>query len=168
MIKFMVIGPPRSGTAWASVWLNAYHDPLWDFFYKDLDNDLAGSGVCCTGLGMFPDWVDAHPAPKVILHRDQAEVNASLTALGLPHVDPKLFHNLEQISGLHVHWTELFKNPRAIWDHIHVTTYDEGFSPYKHKHLKMLKITTDWQARQAAAPAFVRKKYADHGILVKV
>lgn len=163
----MVLGPPRSGTAWASVWLKAYHDPLWDFFYKDLDDDLV-SGVCCTGLGLFPDWVAAHPAPKVILHRDPQEVNASLARLGLPAVDPRLFYNLEHIEGLHVPWTNLFNKPRPIWDHVYERSYDDGFSPWDHKQLKMLNITTDWKARRDAQPASVRNRYAEHGILHKI
>lgn len=160
----MVIGPPRSGTAWASVWLNAYHDPLWDVFYEDLDRDLAGLGVCCTGLGLFADFVAAHPAPKLILHRDPKDVNASLKALGLPAVDSRLFANLEHIQGLHVHWTELFTNGFKIWSHLRTDEYD----PWRHKQLKMLKITTDWKARAAAQPASIRHKYAEHGILHKI
>lgn len=158
----MVIGPPRSGTAWASVWLSAYHDPLWDYFYADLDT--LDSGICCTGLGLFPDWVSRHPAPKVILHRAIGEVDASLSQLGLPPVDATFFHNLEQMDGLHVHWTELFTNANKIWEHL----IGEGFDVWRHKQLKMLKITTDWQARRAAQSPAVRKKYADHGILHKI
>lgn len=160
----MVIGPPRSGTAWASVWLDAYHDPLWDVYYEDLDSDLAGLGICCTGLGLFADFVNRHPAPKLILHRDQAEVNASLAVLGLPAVDPRLFPNLAQIDGLHVHWTELFTNGPKIWRHLKTTEFDH----WRHKQLKMLRITTDWQARRDAQSPVVRKKYADHGILHKI
>jgi hypothetical protein len=162
MIKFMVIGPPRSGTAWASVWLNAYHDPLWDYYYADLD--VLDSGICCTGLGLFPDWVNRHKAPKVILHRDCKEVNASLARLGLPGMDPYLLQKLDQLDGLHVHWTELFSNAAKIWNHL----IDFNFDPERHKRLKMLKITTDWKARRLAQDPAVKAKYAQHGFLQKV
>jgi hypothetical protein len=158
----MVIGPPRSGTAWASVWLNAYHDPLWDYFYADLD--ALDTGICCTGLGLFPTWVNRHKSPKVILHRDGQEVNASLARLGLPRMDTHLFQNLEQLDGLHVHWTELFSNPAKIWNHL----IDFNFDAARHKHLKMLKITTDWQARRQNQDPAVRRRYAEHGFLQKL
>lgn len=167
MIKFMVIGAPRSGTAWASVWLNAYHDPLWDFFYEDMANHLSGSGICCTGLGMFPSWVNLQHCPKVILHRDPKEVNASLLAMGLPPVHPQLFHNLDQIEGLHVPWTDLFNEGGKIWEHVLGNDVHVWYNAWRHKQLKMLKITTDWKARAKAQSPAVRRRYAEAGVLLK-
>lgn len=164
MIKFMVLGPPRSGTAWASVWLSAYHDPLWDHFYEDLDGQ-AFDGVCCTGLAMHTTFLSNHPAKKVILHRSESEINYSLKAIGCGACDPSIFKHLESIQGLHVHWTSLFDVDWAykIWCYVK----DVPFDYERHRELIALKITTKWQLRARRADPAVIRRYAQHGILVK-
>jgi hypothetical protein len=81
VIDFIVVGLPRSGTAWAANWLttdttHCIHDPIAKHHHTELD-DLSSSkhlGVSCTGLWRFPDWLNKHPAKKVILRRDRAEI----------------------------------------------------------------------------------------------
>lgn len=160
-IEFMVLAAPRSGTAWASVWLEAYHDPLWDYFYEDLDQ-LSG-GICCTGLSMFPAFVQHHPARKVVLHRPKDDVVASLAKMGLGPGHPNLFRNLDEIKGaVHCDWRDLF-NPstaRTLYTWLTQKPFDEQ----RHKHLTMMHITTDWRARQAAMNPDIPKRYAARGI----
>lgn len=149
MIRFMVLAAPRSGTAWAANWLNdgqvrCLHDPMWDDHYADLDQKYPGFGIACTGIALFHEWVNAHPAPKVILHRPRDEVNASLAGEGLPRCPPLLFKALEQIKGLHVPWTDLFRNARPIWDHLLPPLSMNG---RRHAFLCTMRVTAHWRAR---------------------
>ena len=129
-MKFMILGAPRSGTAWTANWLSwpnhlCLHDPLWDSHYLDLDL-LNIAGVSCTGLGYFPKWVNRHPAKKVILRRDPAEVNSSLRRLGLAPVPMAYFESLASVQGLHVLWSDLFKQDWAmkVWLELGLGTFD--------------------------------------------
>src|SRR5437773_11222101 len=102
----MVLGMPRSGTAWAANWLSTdhtlcYHDPLWHRYYTELDEieSTKRLGVACTGLALFPDFVNGHPARKVILRRPIGEVNASLTAMGTEPLAARWVDALDGIKG---------------------------------------------------------------------
>lgn len=172
MIDFMLLGAPRSGTAWASVWLTTatstcLHDPLWDHYYKDLDKipkEGKRLGVACTGLAVFPQWLNAHPAPKVILHRDPHERAASMRRQGIPTPDAGLLANLDKIQGIHVPWTWLFTDPDPIYRHLLQEPYDVE----RHRQLSDLKITSRWEIRQSKANPNVVQRYAKDGIILKV
>lgn len=149
MIKFMVIAAPRSGTAWAANWLtngsnHCIHDPLFDHHYGDLDRlEYPGKtlGIACTGLALFAEWVNQHPAPKVILHRDRTEVNAACRALGFPPCPKEIFRGLARIRGFHVEWQSLF-NPahaRDIQEHLLIDPFDG----VRHEMLCRLNVTRD-------------------------
>jgi len=121
MIEFMVIGLPRSGTTWAANWLttertHCLHDPLYRYHYTQLDSIPSAKilGVSCTGLWAFPEWVNEHPARKVILHRDTAEINASLKSLGLP-AWPSTYCPIDDLRGEHHHWRDIFDRPEEIY-----------------------------------------------------
>ena len=125
-LDFMVLGPPRSGTAWASNWLTSgkalcVHEPLMRLHYTEWDQRLGRrdrmTGVACTGIARFPHFLRTHPARKLILHRPRAEVNESLAALGLPPLDSAYDH-LGEIEGLHVPWGDLFDNPEPIYRYL--------------------------------------------------
>jgi hypothetical protein len=159
MLRFMVIGAPRSGTAWAANWLTSdgylcLHDPLWDHHYGDLDQfSDPKTGISCTGIAYFPDWVNQHPARKVILHRPRHEVQASLDALGLPPCPQKLFDNLWQIRGLHVEWRSLFTLEAAgIHKHLRLGYFD----PIRWKMLKDMRITANYQKRKQNPEVWAR------------
>jgi len=141
MIEFMVIALPRSGTTWASNWLTTddtlcLHDPLWDRHYDELDGIVSKKrlGVSCTGLMLFPEWLNAHPARKVILHRDVVEVNESLRAIGMPTLDQDAEDKLWGITGMHVEWGALFNRPREIYEHLLQKEFDEE------RHAELRKI----------------------------
>lgn len=149
MIKFMVIAAPRSGTAWAANWLtngsnHCIHDPLFDHHYGDLDSlELPGKdiGIACTGLALWPDWVNEHPATKVIVHRPSDEVNEACRKLGFPVVPPALFRGLKKLRGFHVNWTSLFieSHARDIQEHLVIDPFDA----VRHQFLCGLNVTRD-------------------------
>lgn len=151
MIEFMIIGAPRSGTTWCSNWLtdalrHCLHDPLYDHHYEDFDAITIGSkriGVACTGLALFPDWVIQHPAKKVILHREPREVNEALRAEGLQKCPAALFKGLAAIAGLHVQWTDLFRAPLEIWQHLFTDPFDSD----RHALLCSMNVQSHWRAR---------------------
>ncbi len=121
MIEFMVIGLPRSGTTWSSNWLTTekticLHDPLLKYQIEDLDMIESSKlvGISCTVIGSYTEFLNNHPARKVILHRDEVEVSESLQKMGLDGFQ-KAF-NLDAINGMHVDWKELFTNPKPIYE----------------------------------------------------
>lgn len=67
------------------------------------------------------DWLNAHPARKVLLHRDGAAIADSMRQIGLPELDLLDAQNkLESVMGLHVPHTDLF-DPRKccdLWDYL--------------------------------------------------
>lgn len=154
MISFMVIGAPRSGTSWAANWLTTdktlcLHDPLFKHHFLELD-DIKSSralGVSCTGLAMFADFVNQHPAPKVVLHRDIDEINSSLENIGMPILPKSWPHLLDRIHGLHVIWTELFDNPAPIYRHLFGSDHDHE----RHEILRELEVQTRYEGSRSTA-----------------
>lgn len=132
MIEFMLIAAPRSGTTWAANWLTTdktlcLHDPLFTRHYTELDDIESGKrlGVSCTGLFMFPEWVNGHKARKVILHRDLNEINASLEAIGLAGISREYHNRLDLINGIHLDYQDLFDSPRPIYEYLTGLKFDE-------------------------------------------
>jgi hypothetical protein len=149
----MVLGAPRSGTAWAANWLSipghmCVHDPLWDHPLEALDALPHVWGIACTAIGWFPDWVNAHPCPKVILHRPKGEIDCALAQIGLPEVPQRLMDCLDLCHGLHVNWTDLFteEGAQAIHEHLEVGAFDV----YRWAMLRYLNVTSNWRQRLAA------------------
>jgi hypothetical protein len=151
MIDFMVICLPRSGSTWAANWLSsgpvfAMHDPLWQLHRRDLDRMLPTftsaeiRGVACTGLWRWLDFVNAHPARKVILHRPEREVAASLARLGLPPLPDGAAEQLALIEGMHIDHRALFarRHARRIWQHL--TGDRVPFDEQRHDRLIEMRI----------------------------
>lgn len=143
MIEFMVLGLPRSGTTWASNWLTTdttlcLHDPLWNYHYTELDaiESQRMIGISCTGLFVFPDWLNKHPARKIILHRNLDEINESLTKIGLEKITSEMHSTLEKINGLHLPWTDIFNNPKPIYEFLLEKHFDEE----RHALLKKIEM----------------------------
>jgi len=147
MIDFMLIAAPRSGTTWAANWLTTdktlcLHDPLWTHHYNDLDSIKSAKklGVACTGLYMFPDFVNSHPARKVILHRDENEINESLVAIGLePLLNTE--KQLNRIEGLHLNWMAIFNEPEYIYEYLTGLVFDEE----RHEFLKEIEMQPNFK-----------------------
>lgn len=156
MIEFMIIAPPRSGTTWAANWLTTeksmcLHDPLFERHYKQLDTVPCDRllGLSCTGLMWFADWLNAHPARKVILHRKESEVNDSLAELGLPLMPPHFDHQLDAVRGVHKDWTALFDDPVEIYEHL----LEQPFDRARHTNLRAMHIQPAFEKLQVNAAA---------------
>lgn len=150
MMQFMVVGAPRSGTAWAANWFTTdrtlcLHDPLWRLDLESLDKLQTKKtlGMACTGVALFPEWVDQHPARKLILHRDIKEINASLRRMGIKPINPKWSQILERIEGLHASWRDLFEKPQPLWEFIfpHLP-----FDSERHTELLRYNVQMDFEA----------------------
>jgi hypothetical protein len=144
MIEFMVLGMPRSGTTWAANWLTTdttlcLHDPLARYSKEQLDSIESGKtlGTSCTGLGNFPEWLNAHPARKVILHRDAAEVVGSLNDNGFCGYQPI---DLDAIRGMHCDWRALWDRPRKIYEFL----LEQPFDADRHQLLGEMNVQPDY------------------------
>lgn len=129
MIEFMVVGLPRSGTTWAANWLTTdstlcLHDPLLQYQIEELDEIKSDKtlGVSCTVIGSYYQWLNKHPARKVILHRDEKEVADSLAQIGMDGYIKAC--DLSKIEGMHIHWLELFDRPKAIYEFLLRKSFD--------------------------------------------
>ena len=120
MIEFMVLSAPRSGSTWTSNWLTTektlcLHDPVLEYRLDELEQVHCDRmlGVACTGLALVPKFVNAHPARKVVVHRDFDEVNLSLRTIGATDLGPGWDGKLESIAGMHVAYEDLFDAEKA-------------------------------------------------------
>jgi len=143
MIDFMVLAAPRSGTTWAANWLTTehticLHDPLYIRAPEDLDaiHSDRPLGIACTGLVYFPEWVNRHPARKVILRREPAAVNGSLKSIGVSPCETLVFENLQKIEGRHVPYTDLFTNPKELYEFLTQRPFDAA----RHQCLRDMHI----------------------------
>lgn len=139
----MVLSAPRSASTWAANWLTServlcLHDPILQHrpeFFDSMPCDRL-FGVACTALGLIPDFVNSHPARKVIVHRDLKQVNLSLISIGLTPLGPVWEHALEAIKGMHVAYEDLF-DPQAaevIYEHLTGLKFDA------HRHEQLVDM----------------------------
>jgi hypothetical protein len=151
VISFMVIGAPRSGTAWAANWLTTertlcLHEALFEHYIEDLDALPHGRllGLADTGLSLFPQWLMNHPAKKVILHRPRREIERSLRRAGLPYSGTvNWVQKLHAIEGLHVEWDALFKAPRTIHEYLFGDSIP--FDQERHALLSRFNVQADFE-----------------------
>lgn len=150
MIEFMVIAAPRSGTTWAANWLTTgttlcVHDPLLRMKREQL-NDLRSDkllGISCTTLYQFPEFLNAHPARKIILRRNVHEVNESLAVLGVLPIDvSKTTDLLDSIQGVCVEWTDMFYPNTAAPIYEYLT--QQPFDPERHYELTKMQIQPEF------------------------
>lgn len=142
-IQFMVIAAPRSATTWTSNWLTTdttlcLHDPLWTHHYSELDSYPTNKmlGIACTGIALFPEWVNAHPARKIILRRDLKEIDVSMERIGLTEVSSTWEGVLDRIDGVHLPWTAVFDQPQRIYEYL----LDKPFDAQRHAALKEIRM----------------------------
>ena len=142
MIDFMVIAAPRSGTAWSANWLSTdtsicFHELSSRMHYTEWDSIESNKMIGCadTNISYFsPDWLNKHPARKVILHRSDEERVASSGIIE----DLQVNYKLDQIEGMHVYWDAVFLNPKPIYEHLLQKEFDEE----RHNTLKLLQINS--------------------------
>jgi hypothetical protein len=154
MIEFMVLSAPRSASTWCANWLTTdatlcLHDPLFQHHYSDFDQieSTKRLGISCTGTGYFVDWVNAHPARKVILHRDPAAIAASLAAIGLSPPPHKLYDRLDKLNGMHVDWREVFDQPAPIYEHLTGLPFDAE----RHQALRDIEMQPNFTGLKVGA-----------------
>ena len=156
MIKFMVLGGPRSATTWVANWLTTettmcLHDPLLEYDRRQLDvMTIPGKeiGISCTSTLLFPEWYLKHPARKILLYREPDEVNRSLEALGLPALDVPAHNGRVHAAvkgGIDIwHWEAVLRQntARTIWASLlpHVP-----FDIYRHDLLTKLNVQPHWR-----------------------
>lgn len=146
MIDFVIVGLPRSGTTWAANWLTTgkticVHDPLYTTHYSEWDSLVepgSTTGVSCTGIWRWADWLNSRPARKLVLHRPLHEVNESMQAIGLQPLAPQAEAMLSSIEGLHVDYTSLFdaSKARELWEYL----TPEPFSRRRHEELVHIEM----------------------------
>jgi hypothetical protein len=149
-IDFMIIGAPRSGTAWAANWFTdshtvCHHDPLFQSSLEALDSlpcDGRLLGIADTGIWMFPEYLAAHKARKVILHRNILDVNQSLSRAGLPSLPVETEDRLWDINGAHCDWHTLFDNPGFIYRNLFGVAMPD---PLRHSMLCKLNVQVDFE-----------------------
>ena len=111
----MVLSMPRSSSTWVANWLTTektlcLHDPILRYAAEEFDSIPCDRtlGIACTGTALLADFVNAHPARKLILHRDRDEVNRSLETIGLSALQKPWTRALDRLRGMHVYYTDLF------------------------------------------------------------
>lgn len=147
-LSFMVISGERSGSTWAANWLttdttHCIHDPLLRYTLDELDT-IPGDhvGISCTALQMTPDWVNAHPAVKVIIHRPDIEIAASLQRLGGNEIEGTS-GRLNQIAGHHVKFQDLFDTASACDI---AAILGVPFNPRRHAELVQMNVQPQFSA----------------------
>jgi hypothetical protein len=144
MIEFMLIAAPRTATAWCANWLTTdrtlcLHEPLQEQTYAELDQRPGPRmlGISCTVSAVFHERVNKHPARKVILHRDPAEVRESMRCL---KIDGSYdFDALWRVKGMHFEWREVFENPKPIYEYL----LGYPFDAERHSLLRQFNIQND-------------------------
>ena len=152
-LDFMLIGLPRSGTTWAANWLTTtntfcLHDPLHKMHYSEFDGNevhfpnqdrYKSIGVACTGLWRFPDYVNRHPARKIVVTRDIDDIQNSLEEIGFAPINSDAPYMLDEIEGPRITYEDLFNPYEAakIWEALTLT---KGFCPTRHRALTEMHL----------------------------
>ena len=165
MIDFIVVSLPRCGTTWAANWLTTdttvcLHDALAYQTFYEIDSNYKTNkklGISDTGVFLYGDKLNKHPAKKVILHRDIKEINESLANIYLQPMPEELVHRLDEIDGLHVHYTDLFNNPKPIWDYLIGTEFDEE----RHNILKQMQIQPEFAALEPVSKDAMQRYFSE-------
>lgn len=147
MIDFMVLGGPRSATTWVANLLTTdntlcMHDPLLEYTRSYLDQIVIPGkklGISCTSSLMWPEWLNVHPAKKIILWRHPDDINLALERLGLTKLDA--YKHAQRIGALKsvriYHWESVFNgaDASAICRYLGVP-----FCPHRHNELRSMNI----------------------------
>ena len=113
MIRYMVLGLPRSGTAWMANLLSSngavcLHESLADYSLAEIEAMPEVAGISETAGVLVADQIAAHPARKVVIMRDLTEVNHSMMLQGLPDIPLVAQQMLDQIEAPRVAFHQLF------------------------------------------------------------
>lgn len=150
----MVLAAPRSATTWMANFLTTdttlcMHDALADNKRSLLDRvTIPGVriGISDCAALYFPEWIEQHPARKIVLWRDPAEINASIRALGLREIDSaahaaRVEFAVKYCKAKLYEWSTIWREPtmREICAHLGVP-----FIQHRFDHFRMQNIQPQW------------------------
>lgn len=147
-ISFMVLAAPRSATTWISNLLTTdhticLHDPLLEYERHQLDQMTIPNkrvGIADSALLLHPDWLEKHPAKKILLWREPQEVNKALNVLGLREIEPGI--HAKRIQALprgvkQFYWATIFDH--RIASEI-CRFFDVPFCRHRFEELKKMNV----------------------------
>lgn len=115
MIDFMVLGLPRSGTAWASNLLTTdtslcIHEAFMNHSIDDLNNQSYDGllGIAETSAFTKVDEINQHSAKKLVIERPFNEVNESIVRLGFKALPTYSDDLMIQLKGYRIVFKDLF------------------------------------------------------------
>jgi len=114
MIDFMVLGLPRSGTAWLANLLTTddsicLHEALIDSTIEQLDKfEHSGLFGIAETAGVFLPDVISYPCKKLIVDRPIDDIKRSLHQIGLPTMPDVEVDLLSGIEGYKIAFKDLF------------------------------------------------------------
>ena len=144
MIEFAVIAMPRSGTAWASVFLGdgitCLHDPLSNNTLDDLA-ERDNIGVSCTALWMHPEFIYNNVKRWVIINADKERTNRFAEANNLKSIPCAAFEDFTKLRGTRINMQDLFNEDKArdIFEYLRPNS---KFDSDRFNQLKELNITS--------------------------
>ncbi len=126
-IEFMVVAAPRSATTWCANWLSTdttmcLHGLNARLHYSEWDNLSSTKmlGVSDPSISRFHEWLNSHPARKVIIHRDAKEIAESMD---MEEISSDIWC-LDKINGMHIEFNDLFDNPKPIYEFLLQKEFD--------------------------------------------
>lgn len=145
MIDFMVIGLPRSGTAWLANLLTTdtsicLHEAFIDKTLEQLDvvGYFGKLGISETSAIFHTEKINAHPAKKLIVERNVLPINHSLVRIGLPMIPNTFVQLLEQIDGYRIKYQDIFNY--EIMSKAYEYLLDKKLSYERHRLLVNLNV----------------------------
>lgn len=177
---FLIVGLPRSRTAWLSVLCTTsesicYHDAIEGIrelpqlieryksdFYKHI-------GLADIGLGFFLGWILEHISPRtLIVDRDPSDVTEEMVKMGLPRTNyADLMH--ERLLPFKDHplvmWVpyEALDKKRVIEKIYWHLMPGHAFDEERYEQLAKMNITTDFPS----AVALAKRNQANSDVLLK-
>ena len=149
-MDFIVAGLPRSGTAWASVWLTSgnaicLHEPLARRTPQELSAlHLDGYwGISCTGIWIVPGLIDAQNCPVVTLSNGAGQVNLSLRAMGLQPLPDRLMERFEALKYPAFSRADMLEDRDKAAEMWAILRPDAPFDPVRWELLRRMKIEAD-------------------------
>jgi hypothetical protein len=138
---FIVLGLPRSGTAWLSVWLDCHHDPQgWM-----LPEQIRG-GMVCTGAHLLPSWLQAQRCPVAIIERDHRDCDVSLRRIGLVETTARERELFAQVEGRRWRFADIWEEDKAreLWAFLVSRPFDaDRYHRLKRMRIELREHTTN-------------------------
>jgi len=111
----MILGLPRSGTAWVANLLTTdhsicVHESFIHHTLEELDKQFLGLrfGISETSAIYQIEAINAHLAPKLIIERSLTDINDSLKKMSFPLMPDDSIDMLNQIEGYRIQFKDLF------------------------------------------------------------